>query len=93
MIEPLLRTQLEPVARRQRQWRVSRALLVAWALFAVVGFALLAFQRERGWTPQVTVPLFVILGLVTTLVVTQSRKPPSVYFIILPLCTRFTLLR
>src|SRR6185369_12831656 len=68
MIEPLLKSQLEPVARRQRQWRGDRALLAGWAALAFAGVVLLLLQRFRGWPGQLTVPLFLLAGLVVTVV-------------------------
>src|SRR5436190_19539884 len=67
MIEPLLKSQLEPVARRQRLWRSHRALLVGWGALALAGLFLLYGQRTGGWPGQVTVPLFVLAGLGVTL--------------------------
>ncbi len=66
MIEPLLKSQLEPVARRQRQWRGDRALLAGWAALALAGVVLLFLQRSSAWPGHLTVPLFLLAGLAVT---------------------------
>lgn len=48
MIEPLLKSQLEPVARRQRQLQVRRNLAICWAAAAAMGFGWMALQRLSG---------------------------------------------
>jgi len=48
MIEPFLKSQLEPVARRQRQWRLQWQLALCWGLAAVVGFLLSWIERLAG---------------------------------------------
>ncbi len=48
MIEPFLKSQLEPVARRQRQWRLQWHLALCWAVAAAGGFVLIMLQRLAG---------------------------------------------
>ena len=66
MIEPLLKSALEPVARRQRHWRVGKALALAWAGWAVLGLLVSLLQNSLGWTAQLTVVGFVIGGVAVT---------------------------
>src|SRR6185436_4936230 len=53
-------------ARRQRQWRMDRALLLGWAILMLGGATLLYLQRTSAWGGQLTVPLFVLAALVVT---------------------------
>src|SRR5947209_5224108 len=48
MIEPFLKSQLEPVARRQRQWRLQWQLALCWGLAAACGFLLIWLERLAG---------------------------------------------
>ena len=57
MIEPLLHSQLEPVARRARQWRLSRALALCWGAAAAAGFSFILLQKFAGWGGAWTMPL------------------------------------
>ena len=50
MIEPLLKSQLEPVARRHRRFQLWRALAVAWAIAAALGLVALLLQRSSAAT-------------------------------------------
>src|SRR5258708_29603844 len=62
MIEPCLKSQLEPVARRQRQWRLQWQLALGWGLAAACGFLLIGLQRLAG----ITLPgLIFLLGIAT----------------------------
>jgi len=57
MIEPLLKSQLEPVAKRQRQWRLQSRLAGCWAAAAAVGFILLLLERRAGVSLPWMIPL------------------------------------
>lgn len=48
MIEPFLHSQLEPVARRQRQARLQAHLALCWGLAALVGFLLAGLAHLSG---------------------------------------------
>ena len=48
MIEPLLKSQLEPVAQRQRRWRITRSLALWWGLVALAGISAWLGQRFCG---------------------------------------------
>src|SRR5205085_6790828 len=45
MIEPLLKSQLDPVAQRQRRWRLQWQLALCWGLAAAPGFVFIVSQR------------------------------------------------
>ena len=73
MIEPLLRSQLEPLARRRRLWRLSRDLAVCWTAVAVL--ALLARLAVRGPGSEWALPtLGVIAGVGALAVWRRSRR-------------------
>jgi hypothetical protein len=62
MIEPFLRSQLEPVARRQRLWRLSRDLAVCWAAAALIALVFVGVFKLTGWRSPSVLP---IIGLAT----------------------------
>jgi hypothetical protein len=66
MIEPLLKSALEPVARRQRHWRVGKALALAWAGWAVFGLLVSLLQSSLALPVAVVVVGFVVGGLGVT---------------------------
>lgn len=66
MIEPFLRTRLEPLARRRRLWRLSRDLAAVWAAAAVVGLLFYLVYRQTGWIAAWIFPVLTIAALVGT---------------------------
>lgn len=68
MIERLLQSNLEPVARRERQARLWRSLAVCWAATALAGFLFLSTRIEvsRAFAVSVTAAVFV-LGFIAAL--------------------------
>src|SRR5262245_51334448 len=60
MIEPLLKSQLEPVVRRQRKWRRMRALALCWAVAALAGLLLVFCRPLLGGVYQLLIP--VVMG-------------------------------
>jgi len=64
MIAPFLKSQLEPVAQRQRRWRLQSQLAICWGAAALLGFLLVLVQRAAG----ASVPgLILLLGVATTI--------------------------
>ena len=62
MIAPFLRSQLTPVAQRQRQWRLQSRLAACWAGAALAGFIGIFLQRFAG----ISLPgLMLLLGTAT----------------------------
>src|SRR5437667_48974 len=57
MIEPLLKSQLEPVARRARQWRVARATALCFGAAALVGLVFYLLKEFAHWESAKTLPL------------------------------------
>src|SRR5437899_638811 len=72
MIEPLLRSQLEPVARRHRRLKLWRGLALGWAVAALIGGALILFQRASGLALPFVMPILA-LGAAVAAFVTWRR--------------------
>jgi len=69
MTEPLLKSQLDPVARRQRRWRRARALAICWAVTALIGFALLLGRPLLGGSFRFALPLLIGASVLGTAMV------------------------
>ncbi len=63
MIEPLLRSQLEPVAKRHRRARFRRALAVWWAVAAAAALGLVSTRRLTGLPANLSVKLVAIAAV------------------------------
>ncbi len=74
MIEPLLKQQLEPVARRHRRWLFRRGLAVAWAAVAVAGLGFITLSRQSGWTSTLTIPGLIAVALLAAIVVWRRTR-------------------
>ncbi|HWI57465.1 MAG TPA: hypothetical protein VNZ22_09575, partial [Bacillota bacterium] len=62
-LHPLLREQLEPLARRRQAFGFWRQLAGAWAVAALVALAILGLQRLVGWSSVISLPLSGLIGL------------------------------
>jgi hypothetical protein len=51
MIAKVLQRRLQPVAQRQRAWRLWRELTAAWLVVAAVAVGLVVLKRFTGWCP------------------------------------------
>ena len=69
MTESLLKSQLEPVARRQRSWRRARALAICWGIFAVLALLLFAARASFGASLSLWVPVLMGGSVLGTLIV------------------------
>src|SRR6266566_764386 len=78
MIEPFLKSQLEPVAKRQRQWRLQCRLASCWGAAAVAGLALIVLHRATGVSVSWAIPLLAGGTAISSLLIwkrTQSWQP------------------
>ncbi len=57
MIEPLLKSELEPVARRHRRLQLVRGLTLCWGAAALVGFAFFLVLRVTHWQVPFALPI------------------------------------
>jgi hypothetical protein len=67
MIEPILRSRLEPLARRRRRWRLSRDLTICWAAAAGLGLVFYLVYRQTAWIPTWILPVISLAALAGTL--------------------------
>ena len=75
MIEPFLRSQMEPVIRRYRRLLRRRGLAVCWGAGALFGFAFLLLYRLTGWSSALTLPfLGIAVGAATLLTWRRTQK-------------------
>ncbi len=75
MIEPLLKSQLAPVARREQSWRRWRGLALWWAAATLTGAAFILVQRLTGWATGFTMPALGAVAVGGAVVVWwRSRK-------------------
>jgi hypothetical protein len=69
MTEPLLQTQLDPVARRQRKWRRMRALALGWGAAALLGIAFLLLRPVLGDAFRLALPVLIGVTFIATIVI------------------------
>jgi hypothetical protein len=50
MTERLLKSHLEPLARRSQQWQLWRALALCWLVLGLVAFGAILAERLSGWS-------------------------------------------
>src|SRR5213594_4397796 len=74
MIEPFLKSQLEPVAKRQRQWRLQSQLAFCWAVAAVIGFIVLFVQKRAGVSSLWLMPLLASATAIASVVVWKRAQ-------------------
>ncbi len=80
MIDPLLKSQLEPVARRHQTLQLWRRLALWWIIAATVGLGFVLLQRSTGWTSPNTLPILAIAGMIAALAIAVRcrRVAPNV---------------
>jgi len=69
MIHPLLKAQLEPLARRQHRLKLWSRLTTCWSIAALAGLVVMGLERMVGWSTPLSLPLIAIAGLVAAVVV------------------------
>ncbi len=74
MIEPLLRSQLEPVVRRHRRARFRRALAVWWAIAAAVALGLISTHKLTGLPASLSVQVVTVAALAGAIVVWRRAR-------------------
>ncbi|HEY6166816.1 MAG TPA: hypothetical protein VI454_02165, partial [Verrucomicrobiae bacterium] len=62
MIEPLLQSQLEPIASRHRRLRLARRLTLCWTVAAGVGLLLLVANHFAGLSVRLAMPVLAVLA-------------------------------
>jgi hypothetical protein len=68
MIDRLLKTHLEPIARDYRHWRLWRGLSWCWGALALVGAGFLLTRLITGWSFPFVFPLLVLAALVAAFI-------------------------
>ncbi|HEY2951883.1 MAG TPA: hypothetical protein VGK40_04825 [Verrucomicrobiae bacterium] len=74
MIEPLLKTQLEPVARRHRRLMLRRGLALWWAVVALAGLGFIQLSKQGGWTSPFTIPALLAAASIGAIVVWRRTR-------------------
>src|ERR1041385_241860 len=74
MIEPLLKTQLEPVARRHRRLMFRRGLTLWWGVVALAGLGFIFLSKQDGWTSRFTIPALLASALVGAVVIWRQTR-------------------
>ncbi|MBI3880362.1 MAG: hypothetical protein HY301_09910 [Verrucomicrobia bacterium] len=74
MIEPLLKSRLEPIARRHRQLRFWQQLTLAWGFIALGGLVVLLLHKLTGLNVSWAVPLLIIVAGTAALLVRRASE-------------------
>jgi len=74
MVVSLLRTHLEPVAGRQRRWKLWRGLAICWAGAALAGLGFILFQRLTGLGMGPALPLLAVAAAVAAILAWRRCK-------------------
>jgi len=73
MTEALLKAQLEPVVRRQRQWKRGKALALGWGVLALLALALFALRGDLGTNLRAAQITFASLAVIVTVMVLRRH--------------------
>ncbi|MDB6067515.1 MAG: hypothetical protein JWR26_3723 [Pedosphaera sp.] len=80
MIDQLLQSHLEPVARGYRRSQLWRLLAKCWAATALVGLAAILVRHFSGWSAPLIFPLLLVASLIAAGVLAyRFRKSPPDY--------------
>ena len=80
MIDRLLQSHLEPIARDSYRWRLWRSLAKCWAALGLIGLAALLLQHSGGWSSPLTFFALIVAGIVAAALVTRHfRNVPLDY--------------
>ncbi|HKS37242.1 MAG TPA: hypothetical protein VJW76_08645 [Verrucomicrobiae bacterium] len=74
MIDRLLKTHLEPIARDYRRWQLWRALAWCWAALTIVGVGFLLVRQVTGWSFPFVFPLLVLAAIVAALILWRRHS-------------------
>lgn len=74
MIDRLLKTHLEPIARDYRRWQLSRGLAWCWAALTLVGVGFLLVRQLAGWSFPFVFPLLVLAAIVAALILWRRNS-------------------
>src|SRR6185436_20132518 len=75
MIEPFLRSQMDPVIRRYRRLLRRRGLAVCWGAAALFAFLFLLLYQLTGWSSALTLPILgIAVGVATILTWRRTQK-------------------
>src|SRR6266511_29512 len=74
MMDRLLKTHLEPIARDHRRWRLWRSLARCWAAIGLTGIGLLLLRQFAGWSVAFVFPLAVLAAIVVAAVVWRRNS-------------------
>jgi hypothetical protein len=80
MIDRLLKSHLEPLARSSQRWRLWRGLAVCWAVIGLVGCAAILLKDLAGWySPRVFFALIIAAVVSAAIVVRRFSARPLDY--------------
>jgi hypothetical protein len=80
MIDRLLKSHLEPLARSSQRWRLWRALALCWAAIGLAGCAAILLKNFAGWySPLVFFALGIAAVVSAVMVVRRFRARPVDY--------------
>ena len=75
MIDRLLKTHLNPIARKQQRWRLLRDLSLGWVALAGIGLLFLLIRNSSGWTSPLLFPALLGAAVVWTILAwARSRR-------------------
>ena len=74
MIHPLLKTRLEPLAKRQRRLKLWSRVAACWAIAAFIGVGAIGLQRLAGWSTPLSLPLVATTGMVAAAMVWSKAR-------------------
>jgi hypothetical protein len=63
MIDRLLKSQLEPLARKSRRWELWRALALCWLALAAAGLMVFLLEKLAGWSSPLIFLLLAVAAL------------------------------
>jgi hypothetical protein len=74
VIEPVLKSQLEPVARRRRRLHLWSGLAICWTITALLGLGLLLLRRATDWNLNSAMLFLAFGGLVVAVIIWRRSR-------------------